>query len=91
MTEYQEEIPTAFLPSLQSLNPCVIIGHARSLKDDISKEIPPKLRSDLIFKGLRHLNLSQNTHVNTEEYSVKPLKIRSRAMRAIDSVLKRSA
>ena len=63
----------------------------RSLRDDISKEIPPKLRSGLIFKGLRHLNLSQNTPVNTGTYSIKPWKIRPRAMRAIDSVLKRSA
>ena len=63
----------------------------RSLKDDISKEIPPRLRSGLVFKGLRHLNLSQNTSVNTETHSVKPLKIRPQAMRVIDIVLKRPA
>ena len=61
------------------------------MRDDISKEIPPKLRSGLVFKGLHRVNLSQNTPVNTEAYSVKPLKIRPRAMLAIDIVLKRLA
>jgi len=48
------------------LNQCIGVtisipeGHGCSWKDDISKRIPPKVCSGLIFKGLLHQNPWQN-------------------------------
>ena len=65
-------------------------GHGFSLKDDISKEIPLKPGSGLIFKGLRPEVMAEYTVINRKE-SIKPLKIRPPAIKPIDIVLRRSA
>jgi hypothetical protein len=61
-----------------------------SSKEDISKEIPPKAGSGLIFKGLR-LEANAEYLVIISKYSIKPLKIRPPATIYIDILLRRWA
>jgi len=61
-----------------------------SSKEDISKEIPPKGGSGLIFKGLRPETNAEYPAI-TGKSLLKPLKIRPPAMNPIDILLRRSA
>jgi hypothetical protein len=61
-----------------------------SSKEDISKEIPPKVGSGLIFKGLRPEAYAKYPAI-IGKWFLKPLKIRPPATNPIDILLRRSA
>jgi len=70
---------------------CLAEGSGWSSKDDISKEIPPKACSGLIFKGLLLKTLGRIHALREKKQHLKPLKIRPHATKPIDIVLRRTA
>jgi len=61
-----------------------------SSKEGISKEIPPKAGSGLIFKGLRPEATAEGPAIIGKSL-IEPLKIRPPAINPIDILFRRSA